>query len=382
MYRFLYIAESQFDQEDAVNNRIINNVKAISQKVACDITIVGYGNTPTMVCDGIPIINLKKGTGIFQKIYNYTFRGRLIRKFLYEQTVVPDLIIYYGSNFRYLFPIMEYSRKKKVKVICDIVEWYDPSHLPLGKFGPVSLDVLLGFKYLVPKTDGVIAISKYLERHFASKELPTLRVPVLIDSAQQSRKQADREMFDRKYLNLIYAGFPGKKDLVRNVIDAVEILSGEGKKIRLHILGPTPEELSNGFTSKYSDAIICYGRKPQKAVSDYLMAADFSVLLRPNKRYAEAGFPTKFVESMNAGLPVIANITSDLGCYMKAGFNGYIVEDCSVISLVNVLRFILTIDKEELKTMHENAYSTAVKNFDYSVFSNSLSGFIHKIIKK
>ncbi len=43
-----------------------------------------------------------------------------------------------------------------------------------------------------------------------------------------------------------------------------------------------------------------------------------------------AGFPTKFVESLGAGCPVITNYTSDLDLYLKNGFNGFVVKDLNM----------------------------------------------------
>jgi hypothetical protein len=69
------------------------------------------------------------------------------------------------------------------------------------------------------------------------------------------------------------------------------------------------------------------GRIPRPQVLEELSKADFTVLMRSEEqRYAKAGFPTKFVESLATATPVIANSTSDLGMYLKDGENGYVVK--------------------------------------------------------
>ena len=382
MYRFVYITESRLDQEDAVNNRIINNIKAIRNSMNCDFTIIGYGDkTQTNYMD-VPVKNVKRGKGYVQKIFFFIFRGFFVYKLLRKDLSKPDLIIYYGSSFRYFYFLMKYARQEKVKIICDVVEWFNPSHLPLGRFGPMAFDIKIGFKYYIPKCDGIIAISTYLQNYFISKKLRTLRIPVLVDTHIQDSKlyevQLRQTLFDNGFVNLIYAGFPGKKDLIFNIISAVEKLYDDGLPIRLHIIGPTADELRINL----GKGIKCYGRIEQKLVLEYLKEADFSVLLRPSERYAHAGFPTKFVESLASGLPVIANLTSDLDKYLKDQFNGFIVRDSSVNSLIEVLNYAINIDKGQSRIMHRNAYETAVLNFDFRLFSNDFSSFIHTIIDK
>ena len=54
-------------------------------------------------------------------------------------------------------------------------------------------------------------------------------------------------------------------------------------------------------------------------------AADFTVLLRPDARFAHAGFPTKLVESLSLGVPVLANVTSDISEYVRDGREGILL---------------------------------------------------------
>lgn len=381
MHQFYYIAETQFDQRDAVTNRIVNNIKAITSQNDCTVTIIGYGDAKEIIYDGITIKNVRKGKGLIQKLFYFIFRGFFVSKLLSKESIQPRIIIYYGCSMRFLFPLKQYVRRKQIKIICDIAEWYNPSHLPAGgKFSPLALDVSLGLKYFVPKCDGVIVISTFLESYFVSKNVKTIRIPVLVDTIKVERTSVNIESFDKKYLNLIYAGFPGKKDLVLNVIVAVEKLFKEGVNIRFHLLGPTMSELGIKSNMHSPSSIICHGRINQEIVPEYLKQADFSVLIRPDERYAQAGFPTKFVESLNAGLPVIANLTSDLFYYLKEGYNGFIVKDSSVNSIMEVLKKVVVLDKSKIKIMKNNAVLTAAENFDYRLFSGNFSKFFHEIL--
>jgi glycosyltransferase involved in cell wall biosynthesis len=379
MYHFYYVAESQFDKEDATNNRIINNIKAITSKNDFTVTIVGYGNSEEITKDGIKIKNVKKGKSYLSKMLYYLFRGFFVVKLLNKEPIQPDLIIYYGSNFRFFYPLMKYIKKKRIKIVCDIVEWFNPSHLPLGRYGPSAIDVNIGFKYYVKRCSGVIVISSFLKEYFDEMGIKTLLIPVLADPENYIKAEKPERFFDEEYLNLIYAGFPGKKDLILNAIESVKRLSTAGVKIRFHLFGPSPEEIGEATLKDFPDVIIGHNRLEQKTIRGYLKQADFSVLLRPIERYSKAGFPTKFVESLSAGLPVIANLTSDLSYYLKDGYNGFIVNDYSIESLENLFEKISLMDKDLINEMRRNALTTA-KYFHYNYFSERFSTFFNEIL--
>ena len=68
--------------------------------------------------------------------------------------------------------------------------------------------------------------------------------------------------------------------------------------------------------------IRCMGRVPRPVVLQTLQETDFTVLIRDaSLRYAKAGFPTKVVESLMSGTPVICNLSSDLDEYLVDGEN-------------------------------------------------------------
>ena len=80
-----------------------------------------------------------------------------------------------------------------------------------------------------------------------------------------------------------------------------------------------------------------WAARPHAELPNLIAEADFTVLMRPNKRYTNAGFPTKLVESLASGVPVIANLTSDIGWAVRDGREGLKVDDYSAASLAATL---------------------------------------------
>lgn len=377
MKRICYIGEIDFTRKNASSARVINCAKAIELNPDYKVDFIGFSNVPHLTDNGFEINNVKRGNSTVEKLYNTLTRGIQIVKLL-KSLSRKDIIIYYGISANILIPLKHYCQKNKIKLIVDVVEWYDYSHLPMGRYGLKAYDVHLAITKIIPMCDGVITISSYLENYFNRYGLKNIRIPIIMDThiVVESSKLI---VFDQDYLNLIYAGFAGKKDLILNVIKSVEQLTQRGIKVKLHLLGCSKDDLLREMKCSLSENIICYGKVEQTLVSQYLLAADFSILIRPQKRYANAGFPTKFVESLSVGLPVIANLTSDLGLYLKDGYNGYVINDFTVEAITNKLKEIASLSKSQFVDLRKNAKQTAINNFDYRLFSDRINSFIENI---
>lgn len=377
MKRICYIGEIDFTRKNASSARVINCAKAIELNPDYKVDFIGFSNVPHLTDNGFEINNVKRGNSTVEKLYNTLTRGIQIVKLL-KSLSRKDIIIYYGISANILIPLKHYCQKNKIKLIVDVVEWYDYSHLPMGRYGLKAYDVHLAITKIIPMCDGVITISSYLENYFNRYGLKNIRIPIIMDThiVVESSKLI---VFDQDYLNLIYAGFAGKKDLILNVIKSVEQLTLRGIKVKLHLLGCSKDDLLREMKCSLSENIICYGKVEQTLVSQYLLAADFSILIRPQKRYANAGFPTKFVESLSVGLPVIANLTSDLGLYLKDGYNGYVINDFTVEAITNKLKEIASLSKSQFVDLRKNAKQTAINNFDYRLFSDRINSFIENI---
>ena len=129
-----------------------------------------------------------------------------------------------------------------------------------------------------------------------------------------------------------------------------------------------------------SSNIIFLGRIDQEKIPALYGEADFMVLLREDNRKSEAGFPTKFTESMMSGTPVICNLTSDLGEYLIDGYNGFVVENDSLESCLEVLKAkVLNLSLEKIKKMKYNARETGIRKLDYRNYTEKLNYFINNL---
>jgi glycosyltransferase involved in cell wall biosynthesis len=296
--------------------------------------------------------------------------GRRTASWLDAQIVRPSHVIVYGGSAQYMHNVGSWCRQHGVPLIVDVVEWYDPRQLQGGTFGPVHLSAKVALRYQYPRASGVIAISSLLEQYYGRRGCPTLRIPPTLDVLGLDLHRKPRE--DGK-LQLSYCGTPGKKDLLGNILAGVERVDPDGDRIEFQVVGPTADEVVK-MTGRRSlpQAVTVIGRRPQQEVSEIVKKCDFSVLLREPRRFTHAGFPTKFCESLSVGTPAIANLTGDLGAYLRDGREGIICSDHSADSFAVALRRALELDNSRLNAMRQAARSQAIEAFDFRSYSDPL----------
>lgn len=306
-----------------------------------------------------------------------------IRLYKYLMKANVDLIIHTQIDESSLRIIQEYGKRKKIPVLYDGVEWYSESQFLNGKKAR-------GYKQnnrynveLIQKPEAVIAISSYLRDHFMMRNIQTVQIPVIMDVASTYIEKSP--VGDQ--VKILYAGSPGKKDYLVNVLDGLALLNEEErKKIQLTIAGCTKEQLvdicgvNRSVLESVNKSLRILGRILREQVLEEYKNADFSVLIRPVKeRYAQAGFPTKFVESMCCSTPVICNITSDLGMYARDGINSIIVNDISSDEIAKALRRVISLSYEEKSAMRINARKTATECFDYKIYADDFMTFVNQL---
>lgn len=311
------------------------------------------------------------------------YRLNYVKNFI-EANGIPELVLsgYYNCKAkRYL---MRWCKRNKVLLVESIVEWYDRVIFKGVKGFLKFLNDRYFLHIQVPKQKNVIGISTLLCDYYSSRGCNTVYIPTLVDQAEYqglSHRGCDG------VVTIAYAGSPGKKDYIANVICAIKLLSEEErKKICLHLYGATEEQIvslgiDEEFLKQNRYCIVCHGRIPYADVKGKIADADFTVLLRPNKRYANAGFPTKVGESMACGTPVIANHTSNLDRYVLDGSTGIVCRDETPGSCAEAFRRVIAMSQDERETMRKNALKMAAEAFSYEVYCSDLDQFLKNSLK-
>ena len=313
------------------------------------------------------------------RIKDYAEFPKRVKKFLLANPQIGCVYIYNAqiSIFRFC---KEYCVKQGIALVHDCVEWYSPEQFKLGR-----LDIWYRIKNyinttVIDQSFSVIAISHFLENYYKSKNIHTTCIPILCDSHLRRIPKA----YTGDKLTLLYAGVPGKKDLIGNLLEAFLLLSEEEKrKVKIILIGASREylirqcKISAEFFSECGENVEVYGRMSRDKVLDMMEHADLTLLPRDaSMRYAQAGFPSKVVESLANATPILCNLSSDLGEYLKDGRNAILAESHCPEHLADALRRAIRLTPEEKMEMSKNALATACQYFDYRYYITDLKEFI------
>ncbi|MGE8204711.1 glycosyltransferase [Heyndrickxia sp. NPDC080065] len=341
--------------------------------------VIGLGESTDFAIkeyDGINYTSFRsKKNNIFNRILNLLLFKARLKRFLKNNTGFSKIMVV-SIPIPALFYLKRYSIKKGIELIHDSVEWYSPEEFTLGK---ISLPYIVNNSYNTKWIDSgfkVVAISKFLQNHFTLRKVSVIRIPVILDIHNMPHKKRN---INNK-LVLIYAGAVGKKDYLKEIINGLALLNtSELMKLEMRLFGISNEQLKNelGIPTeiivKLSSSLKCFGRVPREEVLKNLEEADFTVLLRPSEqRYAKAGFPTKVVESLASGTPIITNLSSDLSNYLIDMENSILVDDCSSESFRDALQKAINLNLVDKQEMQKNARKTSEKYFDYNNYIDEI----------
>lgn len=292
-----------------------------------------------------------------------------------------DLLVMNAKQDRFR-NMIELCHENGIKVIVENCEWYHYSNFKLKLLDIRYWKNQKMLKKHFSKADGFISISRLLDEHNKSFGIPSVRVPTIMDT---NEFDCTRKIGNGR-IKIIYAGNPGKsKEFLMPVFQAFLRKPEFSNRIEFHIYGPDEKAViynlqgDSRIISKTSKSIFIHGRVPQLKMPAIMRDADYMLFLRPNRLSSNAGFPTKFGESMAVGTPVISNDTGDIGLYLKDKVNGFLLQDYSVDSICSVFEQILDLSKEQYINIRKNTRTTAERYFDYRSYVEEVDHLIHKI---
>ena len=379
--RVVIINTGPFPEGDAGAVRLLYTAKAL--------TLAGY--TVEVLCRG------KKRDagcvdGVAYRSFRYADRSRLLRGLDYFcfPARVRAYLCRHKAEYLYIYDAQPsvftfckaFARKHDVKVLYDCVEWYSPEQFKEGEKSDTYRRKNRINTEIVDGSFSVIAISRYLEQYFAGKGIHTMRLPILCDTEESVQKAPSAEK-----LTLFYAGAPHRKDLVGNVLEAALLLTPEERaRLSVVLVGVNRQSLINvsGIAENTLEAcrecLTCYGRVPRDEVLRLMAQADFTILPRNAAlRFAQAGFPSKAVESLSHKTPILCNLSSDLALYLTDGENAILADDHTPSALVTALKRALALTPPEKDRMKQTAWESAKQHFDYRRYAESLHEFFESM---
>lgn len=295
----------------------------------------------------------------------------------------PKIVIAYNYPAIALRRLNKYCINNNIIIIGDCTEWYNTKGSNLIFKIIKGLDSFLRMRIFQKKLDGLIVISSFLERYY-SKSNKLICIPPLVDSLDSKWSISANSSNDNK-IRFVYSGSPVKNKEKLNIF--IENLYNlyDSYSFIFYVVGISKTQYLMNYKhhveiiSKMSNSVKFLGRLSHVESLNYVKRSDFSIIIRDNDRMTKAGFPTKFVEAMNCGTPVISTKISDLDRYIIEGLNGYFIDIYNDRESTELLKKVLSLNKIQISKMKKNC--NFQNDFHFENYKQPMEKFLSDVIK-
>ncbi len=264
--------------------------------------------------------NFRRQLGILRSITDMT--EQLIRR---ERV---NRVILYDHSWLHFRGTVSRCRHMGTPVVMDCTEWRDFTwgRLLNGSF----VDQWLLFHRLLPRLNGLIAISRLLEDYARRLGLPVLRLAAIYSETDSPLPAA--QAGQHKVFRVTYMGPLSDRDLPMGMLHGLEAALRRGLDVQLTAIGrlglfPSARQAVAyvegnerlrphvTFTGYIDDAEVCR----------LLGESDALLLMRPDTREARACFPSRLCEYLMTGKPVILSDVGDPSLFLTHGRNAWLL---------------------------------------------------------
>lgn len=395
----LYVGGFELPDKNAAAHRVLANAKIFSE-LGYEVLLLGInreGGNATIREDfdlGLP--------GVRQWSVPYPQSSRQWIKNMVVANGVKALVDNYGINIStivcYNCPaiamlgVKKICKKNRMAFVSDSTEWYNGKSNGLIKSIAKKLDTTLRMKIMNKIADGLIVTSHYLNNYYSKRGMRTINLPTLYDKQVLLTGNANDCRKTDSITRLVYAGSPfppfirsNTAELVKERIDLVVDYLSKCKtdKFLLEIIGLTKKRYLEVYPGhrltldEMSSQILFLGRRTHKEVVGKIISADFTIFLRDITRVTQAGFPSKFSESITCGTPVITNKMSNIDIYSLEGQGCFYLPIDSAANAAKQLNGLLSMpaaQRADLKSKCAN-----LMTFDYRSFVGEVEVFLSKV---
>lgn len=388
----LYIGGFELPDKNAAALRVLSNAKLL-KLLGYTVSFIGLklnsvsGNTQELMLESgtFKVWNLKYPSTNIEWFQYLTGISNILKIVDKNYPGNPAAIIAYNYPAIALIRLRFYCKKNNIKLIGDCTEWYIASGNLFFKIIKI-LDTSLRMRFIHKRLDGLIVISSYLYRFYKPFIKNLIILPPLVDKADKKFSNIQNTSDINK--TLVYAGSPiyGKKG-IKDRIDKIILALSHVKQqyditVNLIVIGISLIDFienygKNSIPGNIKESIDFRGKIPHNEVLQIINKADYSCFLRNKDRVTTSGFPTKFVESVQCGTPVLTNETSNISDYLINGELGFLLDVTTPQTLADSLFKAISQPADKIKAMKQKCLEFDI--FDFHRYKNNFEAFMNKI---
>lgn len=244
---------------------------------------------------------------------------KAIKPFI-EEDIVKKLIVVYSVHTPFLEAAI-YAKKKDPRIkICLIVPDL-PEYMNLSR--KISLIYRLGKKYDIKRfkklnesVDSYMLLTEQMKEKIDIANKPYIVVEGIIDSNVFDRNEQIKRTLkkDERLTYIVYTGAMNQRYGIKDLVETFETMPE--KDFRLVLCGKGDMDQYVSAMAEKDSRILPLGQITADAARDWTLKAD--VLVNPradNEEYTKYSFPSKDIEYLTTGNPVVAYVLKGMRAY-------------------------------------------------------------------
>jgi glycosyltransferase involved in cell wall biosynthesis len=340
--------------------------------------LIAHGGSETLE-NGLPVVRLGfpnvtplkqiwLGFSSFFTVLRWGVRHRKDTKravLCYNLSVPPGPFIWLAAKM---------TRSRMIAVVFDL-------DLP-GVTVPNSLWRRLDFgqaRALLPRVDGIVGITEWIGRDFAP-DVRSICIPGGISESLAQRFSSERKQASTGPPTLVFAGRLSRDNGVELLLDTMA--AAPEIDVSLELIGDGPLLARARSMSERDARVRIGGRLPYERVLTAYASADAVACIRLQETLKTPYlFPSKLVEAMAVGLPLICTLPHNAPVEIQAALRqlAIVVDSEQPESVAAALRVLTSDDILEVRRKARKLRSWAIENLSWHTQCQKMLEFIERL---
>ena len=330
-------------------------------------------------------INLSKfnKSRSFKRLFGWFMFDRYVAKLPKKLDEIPDIILISSLPLTTIRWALFMKKRYGVKIIFEVRDIYPLTLTEMGysKLNPLVMYFAylekIGYKYSDLIVGTMSQLSIHVEKILGYKK-ETFYSPIGLSPLFQhnSAKKLDLGIHSSK----IIIGYIGSIGVANNLDTFIEVINEFSPNNQVHFLIVGDGEFSEEYKKKTGSNCTFYGQISPGDVHIALNTCDMLYFSSSNSLVMQYGQSlNKLKEYLAAGKPIIASYSGFLEDHFKdAGIFHSKINDS--VSLMNQIRNILTINKEEIEKLSIKNKEISAKYYNYETINENYLSEIKRLI--
>jgi glycosyltransferase involved in cell wall biosynthesis len=326
----------------------------------------------------LPFLNSRWGK--WAKLPRYLLRMPSLYRTAIEDEVRNgrcDSVIFFGHSWSQSVLLVRACNRLRIPVVPICTEWWRFQRIVARFYWDQELFRLR----LLPRADGMIAISRPWEKYARSHNMRVIRVPALSSDAPAGPCPGHKP---RGEFRLVYVGVMHPRDLPMTLLSGVREALHQGVSVRLIVVGRMDIwPVAKHAQSEASNCPVLRGHveftgwASDQAMQEQRRLADAFVLLRNDDWDSRFCFPTRLPEYLLTAKPVILSDVGDVALYLQHRRNAWLLPPGDRPRDVAGAIAALAGNREEACTIGRAGREIALREFSFRVHGPRLLEFLN-----